>query len=123
MQKLVGEVDLSSQSMGLKSPVSRHANWRMARRGIPVEAVDVVLEYGREVQTRGGRVYAIGRKEVKRYAQEGVDLIEFSGVQVVCSLQGVVLTVYRNHNFRQLRVGLGRGRFNRVARPQSRRRF
>jgi hypothetical protein len=113
-----GDVRSSSGDEELVAQVTNHATDRMSERGIPPEAVDKVLEYGREVPTRGGTVYAIGRQEVKRYAREGVDLVEYSGVQVVCTGHGVVLTVYRNHNFRQLRVGLGRGRYNRVARSR-----
>jgi hypothetical protein len=113
-----GDVRSSSGLEILEHLVTNHATDRMAERGIPPEAIDKVLEYGREVPTRGGTVYAIGRKEVKRYARKGVDLVQYSGVQVVCTGHGAVLTVYRNHNFRQLRVGLGRGRYNRVARPR-----
>ena len=56
-------------------------------------------------------IYAIGRNEVERFKKENVNLSECEGVQVVCSIDGVVLTVYRNQSFRKLRTGLGRGRF------------
>jgi hypothetical protein len=82
--------------------------------------VDVVLEYGRRVFTRGAIIYAIGRKEVARYRYEGLDLSNCEGVQVVCLMDGTVLTVYRNHDFRGLRTGLGRGRY-RPARASQRR--
>lgn len=93
----------------LQAPVTRHAARRMQTRAIAPAAVETVLEYGRVVHTRGAVVHAIGRKEVARYAAEGVDLSALDGVQVVCSLDGAVITVYRNRNFRGLRANLGRG--------------
>jgi hypothetical protein len=87
----------------------------MTYRGIPAELVETVIEYGRAVHTRGAVIHAIGRKEVERY-REDIDLSQCEGVQVVCSVEGTVLTVYRNHSFRGLRTGLGRGR----TRPASR---
>lgn len=91
--------------------LTRHATERMTHRGIPPEVIDTVIEYGRVVYTRGAMIYAIGRKEVERYRQGDVDLSDSEGVQVVCSMEGAVLTVYRNHSFRGLRTGLGRGRY------------
>jgi hypothetical protein len=91
--------------------LTRHATARMVHRGIHPEVIKLVIEYGRTVYTRGAVVYAIGRKEVERYRQEDLDLSDCEGVQVVCSMADVVLTVYRNRDFRGLRTGLGRGRF------------
>lgn len=85
----------------------------MTHRGIQSEVIDLVIEYGRAVYTRGAVIHAIGRKEVERYRQD-IDLSDCEGVQVVCSMDGTILTVYRNHNFRGLRSGLGRGRFRPV---------
>jgi hypothetical protein len=91
----------------------------MEQRNIEHEAVEVVLDYGREVFTRGAVVHAIGRREIEQWARQGIDLSRFEGVQVVCSHDGTVLTVYRNRDFRGLRTGLGRGRYNRVAHLQT----
>lgn len=91
--------------------LTRHATARMTHRGIPAEVIETVIDYGRAVYTRGAVIHAIGRKEVERYRQEDIDLSDCEGVQVVCSTDGAVLTVYRNHRFRGLRTGLGRGRF------------
>jgi hypothetical protein len=100
--------------------LTRHATTRMAHRGIQSEVIEQVIEYGRTVYTRGALVYAIGRKEVERHRQEGIDLSECKGVQVVCSTDGSVLTVYRNHDFRGLRTGLGRGRYRPASAGQRR---
>lgn len=94
-----------------KSILTQHAGKRMLHRRIPGNAIDLVIEYGRVVFTRGAMIHAIGRNEVERYKKENVNLSECEGVQVICSMDGIVLTVYRNRNFRGLRTGLGRGRF------------
>lgn len=91
--------------------LTKHVCRRMVQRGIRPEAIELVLEYGRVVHTRGAVVHAIGWKEVVQYRREDIDLSNCEGVQVVCSTEGTVLTVYRNHDFRGLRSGLGRGRY------------
>jgi len=91
--------------------LTKHATERMAHRSIPSEVIETVIEFGREVHTRGAVIHAIGRKEVEQYRRENIDLSDCEGVQVVCSMEGTVLTVYRNHNFCGLRTGLGRGRY------------
>ena len=79
-----------------------HAWCRMTARGIPALAVNSALEYGRPVHLRGALVYALGRNEVARAASQGVELRDWEGVQVVCAPdQPVVLTVYRNRDFRR----------------------
>ncbi len=99
-----------------ESQLSCHAFERMEQRNIGHEAIEVVLDFGREVYTRGAIVHAIGRREIEHSEREGINLSPYDGVQVVCSQDGTVLTVYRNRNFRRLRTGLGRGRDNRVSR-------
>lgn len=83
----------------------------MNQRRISAKAIDLVIEYGRVVFTRGAMIYAIGRNEVKQYKIEKAEISHCAGVQVVCSINGEILTVYRNQSFRGLRTGLGRGRF------------
>jgi len=76
---------------------------RMGTRGISLDALEKTLTYGRTVHIRGADVSVIGRKEIKRYKKLGVNLSKYDGVQVVCSDEGVVLTTYRNHDFRNLK--------------------
>ena len=83
--------------------LSYHAQSRMGSRGISARAVIAVLTYGRVVYARGAHIHAIGRKEVQRFSQRGIDLSEYEGIQVVCRLNGSILTLYRNRNFRSLR--------------------
>lgn len=108
-----------NQEITCQSQLSCHAFERLEQRDIEIEAVEAVLDYGREVFTRGAVVHAIGRREIEQWAREGIDLSRYDGVHVVCSHDGNVLTVYRNRDFRGLRTGLGRGRFNRMARLQT----
>lgn len=84
-------------------PLTDHARLRMDGRRIPAAAVAAVLDYGRVVWVRGAQVYALGRKEVDRAARRGLDLRAYAGLQVVCTPDGDVITVYRNHDFRGLR--------------------
>ncbi|MGK3982515.1 hypothetical protein WME99_05730 [Sorangium sp. So ce136] len=85
--------------------LTHHARQRMLHRGLKLEAVGVALLYGRVASVRGAVIHAIGRKEVRFYAREGIDLSRYEGVHVVCSSDGAILTAYWNHDFRGLRPG------------------
>jgi hypothetical protein len=80
-----------------------HAQKRMAARSFSAEAVTAVLAFGRSIHTRGAEVRVIGRKEVAQYRLQGINLTPFEGVQLVCSSDGAVITMYRNRDFRHLR--------------------
>ncbi len=89
---------------GRRFALTQHARERMSHRGIRPRTVDAVLTYGRVIYTRGAYISAIGRKEVRFYAREGIDLTTYEGTQVVVGTDGHVLTVYRNRDFRGLRA-------------------
>lgn len=95
--------------------LTKHAAERMSRRGLPSAAVSAALTYGRVVSIRGADIHAIGRREVEWYEREGMDLTRYEGVQVVCSPEGAILTVYRNRDFRGLRPRNQRRRSHRQA--------
>ena len=82
--------------------LTSHAEERMAARGLRAEAVAAALAYGRIVYNRGADIYAIGRREIARYAEQGIDISAYDGVQVVTS-DGAILTAYRNRSFKGLR--------------------
>jgi hypothetical protein len=84
-------------------PLSRHARVRMDARRLSEEALTMAMTYGRLARVRGAEIHAIGRKEVQRYATKGINLSRYEGVQVVCSTDGIILTIYRNNDFRPLR--------------------
>lgn len=83
--------------------LTKHAEERMAMRGLRADAIDAALAYGRVVHVRGADICAIGRKEIARYAEDGIDLAAYDGVQVVVTSGGYILTVYRNRSFNGLR--------------------
>lgn len=85
-------------------PLSDHAWTRLAQRGIGRDAVRAVIDHGREVYTRGARIFVIGHKEVAAARRRGVDVARFEGIHAVCSRDDVVITVYRNRHL-QLRAG------------------
>ena len=83
--------------------LTAHAAERMSKRSLSPWMIEAALTYGRVVHTRAARIFAIGRKEATRYRCDGVDLSRLDGVQVVCSLDGHIITAYRNRDFRELR--------------------
>jgi hypothetical protein len=83
--------------------LTEHARIRMNARRIPAEAVEMALLFGRERHVRGATLYAVGRREVERVGETGVDLKLYEGIQVVCAENDVVVTAYRNRDFRGLR--------------------
>lgn len=90
---------------------TRHAVMRMQARGVSRRAVVQALRHGRRCHVGGMCIHALGRREVAQGHARGVDLREASGVQVVCSHDRRIVTVYRNADFRALRRR-GRRRFS-----------
>ena len=99
-------LDIAPQETGPRKSfrLTRHARCRSSARRVGVSAIEAALEYGRVIHVRGAEIHVIGRKEVFRYRRHGVDLREYEGVQVVCQPGGgLILTAYRNKEFRGLR--------------------
>ena len=95
--------------------LTEHARMRLGARRIPTTAVEMALLFGRERHVRGATLFAIGRREVKRLVETGVDLKAYEGIQVVCVENDVVVTAYRNRDFRGLRPsGFRRKRYSRA---------
>lgn len=63
--------------------VAHHAKERVATRGLRADAIYAALALGLSVYLRGAGIYAIGREEIDRYAEERVGLSTYDGVQVV----------------------------------------
>ena len=87
----------------LNGMLSKHALSRMETRGLSEAAVAAVVTYGRFACRSDIGIYVIGRMEVAWYKSKRIDLAAYEGIQVVCSLEGKVITVYRNRNLRGLR--------------------
>ena len=58
------------------------ARQRAASRSIPSDAVDLVLSYGRTAYVRGAAVHVIGRNEVQRAKDLGVNVTRCQGIHV-----------------------------------------
>jgi hypothetical protein len=91
-------------------PLNRHTRLRMNQRGIQTAEIELVLRYGRLVYERSATIAAIGRKEVKHFAELGIDLRDCEGLQVLVGSGGDIITTYRNHDFRSLRARRKRSR-------------
>lgn len=80
-----------------------HATDRSRTRGIPTEAIEAAIEFGKHRAIRGADVYTLGWREVRFYARAGIDLSRWEGIEVVCAHDGQILTVYRNKHPRAFR--------------------
>ena len=96
--------------MNDKPKLTLHATDRSRTRGIPTDAIDAVIEFGKHRAIRGADVYTLGWREVRFYGQAGIDLSRWEGIEVVCAHDGQILTVYRNKNPRAFRDREGRRR-------------
>ena len=90
----------------LHAMLSRHALARMQQRGIPPDAIDTVLQYGREHHDRRGGVVVCLDKGSRRRMQRACGLSggaidALSGVYVVLTTGGLVVTV--GHRRRRVR--------------------
>ncbi len=83
--------------------VSQHAMIRMTQRRISEQTVQTVLAHGRRTHARGAEWFMVGKKEVEAGRSKGMDLRPCKNVQVLCSPDGVVITVYRSADFRAMK--------------------
>lgn len=90
--------DASLQTPMCVSGLTIHAGQRMHQRRITAADVADVIEYGRVMYAKGAVYHVVGRREIKR-AFPAVDLQHLDGVHVICTHDGVILTVYRNRSF------------------------
>ena len=89
--------DRSSQNL------SEHALERMQQRGISHQAVFQTIAFGRIGRGRGATIYAIGKKEIAEFSEDGIDLSQYEGVHVVMTRRGIISTVYRNADMPKLK--------------------
>ena len=88
------------------NPITKHARQRMQQRGIPFEALDVILDFGREIHDhRGCTVVSIDKPARKRIARElGRDryrkLEKWLGTYVVVGADDAIVTVAHRHGRR-----------------------
>lgn len=86
--------------------ITEHAERRMCGRRINTEMVNLVIAYGRIVHTKNAQFHVVGRREVEKYCKIGIDLRKVEGIHVVIGNEAqdaVIITVFRNNDFRGLR--------------------
>ena len=83
--------------------LTHHASLRSQQRSISLPTIDLVTTYGRKIHARGATFMVVGRKEVDRYKDKGIDLSKAQGVHVLLSTGGRVITTYRNQDLRSIR--------------------
>ncbi len=92
---------------GVWPRLTGHARRRVAQRGVPRAAVCAAIDWGREVQQRGGRtLFHLGERAVTRAACFGVDLRTYTNVCVVLAPDGAAVTVFRSTDTRRMRRGI-----------------
>ena len=85
--------------------LSTHAKLRMQQRGIDRNHLEQVLRYGRIVRAHGATTFhVVGRREIRRYGLLDPGLSAAEGVHLLLSPEGVVITAYRTHELRKLRL-------------------
>lgn len=87
----------------IDAPITHHAEMRARQRRISNEVLDLTLQYGRTIRSRGAIYKVVGRKEIERFASRGVDLRKAEGVHVLLGSDGAVITTYRNNDLRKIR--------------------
>ena len=92
------QTDRSTPTTGLPTwAITEHARLRMSQRGIGKDDVEEVLRLGRCQHAHGARFYFVGRKEVQRYARQGLNIRHLENLQVLLAPHSDdVITVYRS---------------------------
>ena len=76
----------------------------MNQRAISQKAVEEVLNYGRLIRSRHACFYIIGRRDLHHLRKSGVDINRLENTQVIVDEKtSIVMTVYKNNNFRKIR--------------------
>ena len=84
--------------------LTEHACKRMDQRGLKQEAIEVALTYGRRIHSRRALYYVVGQKEIREFGKICPEIKELDGLQVLMDSESKhILTVYRNHDLRQIR--------------------
>lgn len=83
--------------------VTFHAETRMSQRGICFDTLDLILQFGRKIRSKGAIFYVIGKKEIVKYSKIEPKIKDMEGMQVLTNHEGTVITTYRNKNLRSIR--------------------
>lgn len=83
--------------------ITFHAEMRMCQRGICANTLELILQFGRKIRSKGATFYVIGKKEIQKYNTIEPKIKDMEGMQVLISAEGTVITTYRNKNLRSIR--------------------
>ena len=61
--------------------ITFHAEMRMCQRGICADTLELILQFGRKIRSKGAIFYVIGKKEIQRYCQVEPKLRNMEGMQ------------------------------------------
>jgi hypothetical protein len=78
--------------------LSRHAKHRSAQSNLLAHDLELVRRYGVLERRTGVLFYFVRKRDVERYRGIEPRLVRLEGVVMIMSLDGVVITVYRNRN-------------------------
>ena len=79
-------------------PMSRHAQVRSRQRGIPRDAIEVILDFGREEQSFNNRQVVFMDKEARRRAREVLGRTAYAQIEarldaaVIIGNRGCIIT-------------------------------
>lgn len=84
--------------------LTHHASQQMHARGFSKDAVAETLKYGRTTHTKGAIYYSVGKREIKKFRDFGIDLRKCEGLHIICTNDKphLIKTMYRNHDFRRV---------------------
>ena len=80
-----------------------HAKEQMCSRSISVSEVCAAVDHGRIHHDRGAVIYAVGKHEAELSQADLGGRGKLEGLQVVCSIDKRIITVYRNVDLRILK--------------------
>jgi len=83
--------------------LSIHAYKRRLQRGIKQQHIAHLLRFGRKQYQNNAIYYSIGNKEIGKHAKACNTLKNMNGMHLVTALNGTVITLFRNRNFKLLR--------------------
>jgi len=75
----------------------------MCQRGLSIDKIQRVLLYGEPVYDRGSLCFRVGKRVIAQYGKRGIDIRDLGGLHVITTDEGLIVTVYRNRDFRRTR--------------------
>jgi hypothetical protein len=77
---------------------SCHARDRSAQRNVAPDAVAYVMAHGRVLHRTGAQFFFLGRRDIPRADRGANWAARLEGTIVIASLDGIVITVYRDRH-------------------------